>query len=67
MEPGEAWVESDSETEIAWPEVTARAKAQLRLSSDPTTYRFDLRLEVHENGELIRERHWEQVTARKLQ
>jgi hypothetical protein len=67
LAPGTAWVESDSETEISWPEVTARAKARLRLRSDATTYSFDLRLEVHENGELVRERRWDQVTPRTLQ
>ena len=65
--PGTAWVESIDETEIAWPEVTARAKARLELRSDATTYFFDLGLEVYENDQLVRERHWENVTPRKLQ
>ena len=67
LAPGEAWVESDVETEIAWPEVTARTHARLKLSSDPMTYYFDLVLDVYENDELISTRHWETVTPRKLQ
>ena len=67
LAPGEAWVESDVETEIAWPEVTARTNARLKLTSDPTTYYFDLVLDVFENDQLISTRHWETVTPRKLQ
>jgi uncharacterized protein len=67
FEPGTAWVESTDETEIAYPEVTARAEARLVLRSDPTTYTFDLALRVFENGELVRERHWDKVVPRKLQ
>ena len=67
LAPGEAWVESDVETEIAWPEVTARTNARLKLTSDPTTYYFDLVLDVFENDNLISTRHWETVTPRKLQ
>lgn len=47
--------------------MTARAKARLVLRSDATTYSFDLGLEVYENDQLVRERHWENVTPRKLQ
>ncbi|MGZ4125754.1 MAG: CocE/NonD family hydrolase [Actinomycetota bacterium] len=67
LSPGTAGVEAISDTEIAWPEVTARARARLELRSDPTRYLFDLGLEVYENGELLRERHWERVVPRKLQ
>jgi predicted acyl esterase len=67
LSPGDAWVESADETEITWPEVTARAHARLRLESDPTTYRFDLNLDVYENDELIRTRRWQTTTPRKLQ
>jgi uncharacterized protein len=67
LTPGQAWVRSVSETEIAWPEVTARAEATLLLRSDPMTYTFDLRLEVHEDDQLIRERRWEIETPRRLQ
>ncbi len=65
--PGNAWVGSDVETEIAWPEVTARTNARLKLRSDATTYYFDLELDVYENDQLISTRHWETVTPRKLQ
>ena len=60
-------MESDVETEIAWPDVIARTNARLKLTSDPTTYYFDLVLDVYENDELISTRHWETVTPRKLQ
>ena len=65
--PGSAWVESTSESEVAWPEVTARTRARLELRSDPTTYRFDLTLDVFENDEPLGSRRWEQTTPRKLQ
>jgi uncharacterized protein len=65
--PGTARVEGVSDTEIAWPEVTARARATLELRSDAARYFFDLGLEVFENGDLVRERHWESVVPRKLQ
>jgi hypothetical protein len=67
LAPGTAWVESDVETEIEWPEVTARTNARLLLRSDATIYHFDLTLDVYEDGQLIRTRHWETATPRKLQ
>lgn len=66
-EPGLAWVESTTESEVVWPEVTARTKARLHLRSDATTYSFDLALDVFEDDQLIATRHWETVTPRKLQ
>jgi putative CocE/NonD family hydrolase len=67
LTPGDAWVESTSDAEIAWPEVTARARARLELRSDASTYRFDLTLDVFEGGEQIATRRWEQVVPRNLQ
>jgi predicted acyl esterase len=67
LAPGTAWVESIDETEIAWPEVTARAKARLELKSDATTYFLDLVLQVYEDNELLRERRWRSETPRHLQ
>ncbi len=67
LEPGDAWVESTTDAEIAWPEVTARARAHLELRSDASTYRFDLTLDVFEDSEQIATRRWEQVVRRKLQ
>jgi hypothetical protein len=65
--PGEAWVESTTEAEVVFPEVTARAVARLVLRSDATTYALDLDLDVFENGEPIASRNWAAVTPRKLQ
>jgi predicted acyl esterase len=65
--PGDAWIESTTDAEIAWPEVTARARARLELRSDASTYRFDLTLDVFEDDRQIATRHWEQVVPRKLQ
>ncbi len=65
--PGHAWVESTSECEVVWPELTARTVARLGLRSDPATWNFDLTLEVFENGEPIASRHWQAVTPRALQ
>lgn len=67
LTPGHAWVTSMTDAEIAWPEVTARARARLELRSDPSTYRFDLSLDVFEDGEPIASRRWERVVPRKLQ
>jgi hypothetical protein len=67
LEPGDAWVESTTDAEVAWPEVTARARARLELRSDGSTYRFDLTLDVFEDDRQIATRHWEQVVPRKLQ
>jgi len=67
LAPGTAWVESAVETAISWPEVTARTRARLELRSDATTYHFALDLDVYENDERVRTRHWEKVTPRKLQ
>lgn len=66
-DPGRAWVESETDVEVAWPEVTARTVAHVELRSDAETYMFDLRLDVYENGELLRTRAWQSVTPRKLQ
>ena len=66
-DPGRAWVESETDVEVAWPEVTARTVAHVELRSDAETYTFDLRLDVYENGELLRTRTWQSVTPRKLQ
>jgi uncharacterized protein len=66
-EPGRAWVESETDVEVAWPEVTARTVAHVELRSDAETYTFDLRLDVYENGELLRTRTWQAVTPRMLQ
>jgi hypothetical protein len=67
LTPGDAWVESTSDAEIAWPGVTARARARLELRSDASTYRFDLTLEVFEDDRQIASRHWERTVPRKLQ
>jgi hypothetical protein len=67
LTPGFAWVESATESEVVWPEVTARTSARLQLRSDSTTYYFDLTLDVFEDDQLISTRHWETVTPRKLQ
>ena len=56
-----------TDVEVAWPEVTARSVANVELRSDAETYMFDLRLDVYENGELLRTRTWQSVTPRKLQ
>ena len=65
-EPGRAWVESMTDVEVAWPEVTARSVANVKLRSDAETYTFDLRLDVYENGELLRTRTWRSATPRGL-
>jgi uncharacterized protein len=66
-EPGRAWVESETDVEVAWPEVTVRTVAHVELRSDAETYAFELRLDVYENGELLRTRTWQSATPRKLQ
>ena len=66
-EPGAAWVESTTDSQVEWPEVTARAVARLVLRTDPETWFFDLALEVYENGEPIRERRWQSTVPRLLQ
>jgi predicted acyl esterase len=67
FDPGTSWVESMDEVEVAFAEVSARAKARLELRSDETTYFFDLVLHVYENDELIRQRRWQRETPRLLQ
>jgi predicted acyl esterase len=66
-DPGNAWVESTAEYEVRWPQVTARTIADLTLRSDPESYRFDLTLEVFENGERLSSREWHRTVPRKLQ
>ena len=66
-EPGEAWVASHTDYEIAWPEVTARAHATLQLRSDAATYRLELQVEVDEDGERIATRRWARTAPRTLQ
>jgi hypothetical protein len=66
-DPGNAWVESTAEYEVRWPQVTARTIADLTLRSDSETYRFDLTLEVLENGERLARREWHCTVPRKLQ
>ncbi len=65
-DPARAWAESGTDVEVAWPEVTARAVAQLELRSDADAFAFDLRLDVHEDGELLRTRTWRSATPRGL-
>jgi hypothetical protein len=67
MTPGIASVEATTESEVAWPEVTARAVARLELRSDAASYLFDLALEVFENDRPIASRRWERVVPRMLQ
>jgi uncharacterized protein len=67
VRPGDASVRSVSDAEVRWPEVIARARAQLDVVSDPTTYRFDLHLDVFEDGIPLRSRRWTREVARKLQ
>jgi predicted acyl esterase len=66
-EPGVAWVSSQTDYEIAWPEVTARAHARLELRSDASTYRFALTVDVDENGDRLASRRWAREVPRKLQ
>ena len=56
-----------ADEELVWPEVTARAVARLVLRSDETTYRFDLTLEVFEDGRPLATRSWQRETPRALQ
>jgi hypothetical protein len=65
--PGHAYVDSMADEEIVWPEVTARAVARLVLRSDETTYRFDLTLDVFEDGRPLKTRTWQIETPRALQ
>jgi len=65
--PGTAWVVSQTDYTIAWPEVTARAHARLQLRSDPGTYAFALELDVYEDDVLIRSRRWDRTVPRRLQ
>jgi hypothetical protein len=66
-EPGVAWVASRTDYEIAWSEVTARAHARLELRSDATTYRFELAVDVDEDGERLASRRWSRTVPRHLQ
>jgi hypothetical protein len=66
-EPGVAWVSSQTDYEIAWPEVTARAHARLELRSDASTYRFALTVDIDEDGERLASRRWTREVPRKLQ
>ena len=61
--PGHAYVDSMADEEIVWPEVTARAVAHLVLRSDETTYRFDLTLDVFEDGRPLATRRWQMRDA----
>jgi hypothetical protein len=65
--PGTAWVASETDYEIAWPQVTARSIARVQLRSDPANYVFDLKLEAHENGVLLASRRWSRVAPRREQ
>ena len=56
-----------ADEEIAQPEVTARAVARLVLRSDESTYRFDLTLDVFEDGRPLKTRSWQMETPRRLQ
>ena len=66
-EPGIAWLGSHTDYEIAWPEVTARAHARMRLRTDATTCRWQLEVDVDENGERIASRRWSKEVPRELQ
>jgi putative CocE/NonD family hydrolase len=66
-EPGLAWVESVADAKIEWPEVTARAVAELHLRSDAEHYMYDLELRVFENGNPIATRNWRVEVPRLLQ
>jgi uncharacterized protein len=66
-DPGIASVESRSVAEIEWPDVTAKADANLILRSDQTHYHLDLRLDVTEDGAELATRTWSWSSPRNLQ
>ena len=66
-EPGNAWAEGGVTFELEWPEVTVTTASHGRLETDADTWRLALEVEVRENGEVIRRRHWERTIARDLQ
>jgi predicted acyl esterase len=65
-DPARAFAESSTDVEVAWPEVTARAVARVELRSDADRFGLDLRLDVYENGGLLRTRIWRSETPRGL-
>ena len=65
-DPARAFAESQTDVEVAWPEVTARAVARVELRSDAERFWFDLRLDVFEDGEPLRTRTWRSDTPRGL-
>jgi hypothetical protein len=66
-EPGHAWAEGGVTFELGWPEVTVTTASHGRLETDAATWRLTLEVKVSENGEVIRERHWERTIPRDLQ
>jgi predicted acyl esterase len=66
-EPGNAWAEGGVTFELEWPEVTVTTASHGRLETDADTWRLTLEVEIRENGEVIRTRHWERTIARDLQ
>jgi len=65
-DPARAFAESQTDVEVAWPDVTARAVARVELRSDAERFLFDLRLDVFEDGEPLRTRTWRSDTPRGL-
>jgi hypothetical protein len=65
-DPARAFAESQTDVEVAWPEVTARAIARVELRSNSERFGFDLRLDVFEDGVPLRTRTWRSERPRGL-
>jgi hypothetical protein len=53
--------------ELVWPEVTVRAASRGSLRTDGESWHLELALDVHEDGEPLRQRRWERHIPRAFQ
>jgi hypothetical protein len=66
-DPGVGSVVSRSNYTIHFPEVSVSADSRLRLTSNATTYRVEVELDVDENGERKFSKMWKREIPRHLQ
>ena len=66
-DPADASAEGHAFYELMWDEATVGATARTRLTSDASTYKLVVRLDITEGDEQMWSRTWERTFPRRLQ
>jgi uncharacterized protein len=66
-DPGDASAEGNVSFELKWDEATVGAVARTRVTSDSSSYRLRIELDVTDDGKSAWSRTWERTVPRRLQ